>query len=681
MKRIISVLLTLSFISIAQAQDGVQFDMAPAGINNSCKAVVFKGTQRYQNIAFLMPRLRLAKTKRGIDALEFLKLSGNRYLLQMGFFFPRFTMQSEIISYRDYDGRACSYKEIKRELNQTITDPRKKIHHIVPLQIQNIGVEIDGVDKEHFIAGKSTSILKYEGEIKKVEIPLPGREAFDDLLVRLKSDLGLNINVNFKFLARKVDGYCDFSIQTQNISNEIKTSLGAKFNVPLAKLKLPATDLQTELTAAIKKARLSMNGSSYCERSDDETFSQAAMGLLNKINSVLQKDLEDYRPILGGGDGGSIFDNWKDEPLPDESFNNSFLSSSPNQMQRSGLGEKSGKGVSVSLFLSTLNKKKNYSFKMMNMGKAEVRTYTTSLLITRDEDDTSRRKIPLYSGEKTTSTRLSLGEGEEIKIYPLREILEKTEYQKKTIFYDKDALKVSSGSIPFPKAKRIKISEITTEETNEGSIAYYSEKKVMPPSPLPAMSYRVKRTRYRWGEQSYFLKAHQPKPQEKPYQNANLESLKKSFNIGFVFNKKSPSRIYSLSQLLNGDLAEVKLDYDEYDNVFSLTASSDMGDVRVKNLKRTLTKPFPYKIYFQDSIERISVNGIFSTGWSKPLRKIVKIKPEKRLPLEVSRIELKVEKVGASSLFGNTDQQFNLPVNLYDESAQGKDENSLFEAK
>lgn len=691
------------------AQEGVQFEAVPISINSSCDPVIFRGTQRYAGTAFLMPRLHLARTSRGTDALEFVKLS-NKYIMQLGLYFPRFAIRNEYIHYEDYTQSECNYNQIKQAINQGITTEANKVKHIVTLQIKNIGVEVNGVDGEYKVASEKTSILQYQGQTKKIEIPFTSKDQMDDTLARLRSDIGLNVNVNFEFLARKSNGYCKLKINTDKIADQVGAMINAQFSgESLSKIKLAPNQVHAALGAAVKKVGISMDGSSYCEEGSNTQFQQASYQLLMAMTKKMGEDLSEYRPTslydsfgTGGGNDWGSDDDW-DTPSDglgglsgttpsgglldptDDQYDVGYGNYGNNRNNGDGFPplpkpiKFKGDGIGAQAMIQHLKQQKSFTFEMMNMGQNEVQTFTASLLIKRDEDEAGRSRLTLSSENGSIDTRIDIKAGDEIRIYPLREVTRNISYKELVTYYDKNALENVDEFKHFPILSRELVSSIKEEQTTGGTIAYI-EKTHTTWDVLPLVfaqpSFTVHYTKYNWGEINY--QAVKEKPIEKSYDASHMSSydLAKLFEIGFIFNKKSPSVTYSLNTLQKtsgtSSLTFANLSYDETDNAYILKADQNLGTLRLKNLKKTKTRQLALKRHFQD----VKMATLLTSYGKKVTRTFSKNDPVQTVPTQINEQVFKIEKVG--SLGGGSN--FEIPINLYNESS-GSDAPIILDGK
>lgn len=717
MKSLLYALTASSLMFQAIAQEGVQFEAVPISINSACKPVIFKGTKRSRGTAFLMPRLRLAKTSKGTDGIEFLKFRSGKMQFQLGLYFPKFSIRNEKINYENYQESSCNYQQLKQAINNSISDENDKIKRIVTLQVKNIGVEVSTVNGEFKAASEKTNILNYLGQVKKFEIPLASQDEWNDVQDVLESDLGLNMNVNFEFLARESNGYCRVKIDMNKVADQVRSTINSQHDIKNA--KLPIGQLSAAVGDALKNMDLNIDGSVYCEDSTNTQFTSSFYKQLATVLTNIGQSLAGYRPpsYLGYGSGG-YDDDWSgdDQLLPgDEDLLSSGNNGGSNLgSDLSGIGSSSmiddpatgygsttsagadpsrlpqnlppakfnGPGIAVQGFLQRLRDHKVYKFDAENNGKNEVRTFTTSILIRKDID--GRPRLTLTSGADSVSTKMKMKAGDQLKLYPLRQVSHPFNYKKDVTYYSKETLE-SVRNI-FPKLDKLDPNLVTNKNdiadlqlVDEESLKIY----------MPTMgTVSVKMIgEYIYGEENYIPES--LNEIKKPFngvlmsskQGSDLASaLESEFNVGFIFNKSKPGKVYSISQLMK--LSEASADpfisvtYDSEDDVIILEAKKDLGVLRVKNLNKMKVKSFAPKRYFEDSRKKAyKYAGILPVGYMKKykgpyLRTYYGDKTVQQMPTEINDIVFKLEKVGE---YGNedTDGSHDFPVILHHESSDG----------
>ena len=695
------------------AQDGVQFEAAPISVDSPCKPVIFKGTKRSAGTAFLMPRLRLAKTSRGTDAIEFLKLRSGKRLLQIGLYFPQFSINGETITYENYQRKTCNYQQIKQAINQKLPQGERKIEKIVTLQVQNISVEVSTVDGEFSAASKDTKILNYLGQVKKFEIPLADQNSWNDVMDVLESEQGLRLNVNFDFLARESNGYCKVKLDLNKVADQIKTTVNAQYQAGGKIAKLGG--LRGAVGDAIKNVDLSMIGTVYCEESSNTQFTASFYKQLATILTNMGQNFAGYQPpsYLGYGGysgydpgypgGGGTVDPWPgdDNLIPDaqgSTTGSDILSGTGGSSSyiddpttgytnpRTGTGDGlptnqppakfKGQGAALQAFLQRLREQKVYEFETENNGKNEVRRFTTSVPIRKDLD--GRPRLTLTSGAESQNTRVTMNEGDVMKIYPLRKVIHNFEYRKEPTYYSKETLDSVKNIFPM---LQLADPEDITEKNNIGYFVL-RDKKSTKRLVYTGWGFIPVSTKmfgqYVFGEENYMVEA--LKEVKVPFKaekvaGANGVQLKKAltdeFNIGFIFNKKNPGKTYSIYKLIqmnNQESAFVDVEYNQEDDVFVMTAKKDLGVLKLKNLTQTDIKSFAPKKYFQGKRSRApqiiprDFKGNFRTEYVGNPRK-------EDMPVKITDLILKIEKVGYHNVQSEADESQEVPVNLYHESS------------
>lgn len=646
----------MSVFTLASAQEGVQFEAVQISVNSPCNPVIFKGTKRsnYANTAFLMPRLQLAKTSRGTDAIEFLNLSSGKKILQMGLYFPKFSISNRTIRYENYSSAECNYQQILNAINHRVSS-EDKINRIVTLQIKNILVEVDGVESVAKVASDKTSILNYEGQIKKVEIPITQDEG-KDIVTRLTSNIGFNVNVHFEFLARSSNGHFEINISMKKLADEFKNQMNAQYQgIPLDKVKLSPMDLNLAVGSALASGKADMSGHVYSEDSTNEKFEEMAQKIVAQVTSnMVSGTLSD----TGSGGEECASDDWEclqRQRLQTEGGQGPTLPEIPEGR------EFDGNGINAQVFYSRLKIQKNISLVMSNNSANSTETYTASMLIKKDDIENQRSQISLSSNGDVKNSRIKLDKGDEIVIYPHAEETSQINYEKQTTYYSVENLNDPSGFKHFPRLDKLTISKLEKNSTTGGDIASFEEKNTkwtrIPNTltPMPIVTYRT----YSWGEINYLPTS--KKPVIKSY-NEILDDESKvleNFKIGFVFNKKSPSKVYSLKQLMSnsGSFLDIEYDYNRY--AFVIKANEDLGYIKLKNLSKTVMKSMKSKQHFQDTKTRVIFQ---SEKKAKTTRSFSEYDESEDLPVTINKQILKLEKVHPFENLNSTSTEFSVKV-------------------
>ena len=664
--RILVLICSLLVFNLMLAQEGVQFEAVQISVNSPCNPVIFKGTKRseYSKTAFLMPRLQLAKTSRGTDAIEFLNLSSGKKILQMGLYFPKFSIRNQTINYENYSAAECNYQQILNAINHRVNS-ENKVNRIVTLQIKNIKVEVDGVAEASKVASESTSILNYEGQIKKVEIPITADEQ-KDIVTRLTSNIGFNVNVNFEFLARKSNGHAEINISMSRLADEFKSGVAAKYSGPLEKIKLTQAEIQTTLGTAIASGRANMSGNVYTEESNNAQFLETARKvteqILSQMNSSLggQSGSQQNGTVLGTNNCDSQYVYGSDEYYDCVRNSSGGDSELPSPPKTSVDGEN---GINAKVFYSMLKQQKDINIIMSNNSENTTQTYTASMLIKKDDIENQRSLLSLASGSDVKNSRIKMEKGDEIIIYPHSEETQDIQYKKQTTYYSVENLNDPSSFKHFQKLDKLNLGRLDRQMTTGGDIGTFEEKKTnwvkVPNSllPIPMVTY----TKYSWGEENFIPVG--SKPVSKSY-SAILDDENKvveKFNIGFIFNGKSPSKVYSLKKLMNitGSFIDIEYDYNRY--AFVIKANEDLGYVKIKNLNKTLEKELALKKHFQDVKTRVMFQ---KEEKAKTVRVYSQYDKKTLVPAQINKQVLQLEKIHP---FGQLDDgSFEIPVSVED---------------
>ena len=657
------------------ANNGVQFEAVQISVNSPCNPVIFKGTNRsdYAHTAFLMPRLKLAKSSRGNDAIEFLKMSSGEHLLQLGLHFPKFSIRNKQIHHSGFSKKECDYHQILNAINYQV-DPQDRVTKIVTLQMKNIGVQINGIDEVYWAANRDkdqvdTSILNYEGQIKNIEIPLTYGQV-EDTITRLTYGLGLNIKVYFEFLARRSNGYHEINISVSSVASEVQSLLQAQANIPLKEMLLDSVQIEGALSTAVANSAYKSSSRYYSEDGSNEKFQEIGRDLYKQVmRSIIGKGYkpsnEDSGDATTNNDHETDWEYYERLRNAQQHQDEEVVDDGQEPIDNLPIKSQSGKKISAQLVINTLKEQRDYKVQMENNSSLQVETYATSILVKKDVDEKNREKLDLISGQNSLFSGFTLQKDDELTIFPQRKESQELEYQEVKTYYDLNNIADKSNSSPFPIKDLISTGKLKQETILETPIARFEKsmtyfvKSPVSLAPIPV----IQKLQYKWGEIQRYEKKQVAQVKNFDDPDMGVDELMKHFKVGVIFNKKSPNRVYPLEKLLQNEVSFVSSHYDHETGGFTLKANEDLGAIRLKNLESVQTQSMIMKQYFQE----FKIKHIFESFSRKKATISYKGGVSKFMPMSEKKIVIKLDKyTSPASIEGEVITD--IPVKIFNES-------------
>jgi len=285
--------LLLLFLAIglnSSAQNGALFETLPINTNNRCHSTVLKGRGDYKDVAFVMPQAVLAKDDTGRAISQFVSMNSESSEFRFRLNFPRRYEQSA----QERSFNPCDHDNLLEELKSI---PGNTVERVSSLIIENIRVSINDLGKETevLLADPNTTIFNYSGEAKNVSLRIDGRDKMERFKKLLKTQTGVEVDVDFLMQVRSEDGQIKCSLDSNEILTQIKPSV--TLSPKLGKKVILPVSLKSAITNAVRNSQTSC----YIEASNSDSFDRIVNNALNQItNAALSRPRIREFPRSGG---------------------------------------------------------------------------------------------------------------------------------------------------------------------------------------------------------------------------------------------------------------------------------------------------------------------------------------------------------------------------------------------
>jgi hypothetical protein len=162
---------------------GVELSEIPVSVSSSCDSVILKGTRKYNNTAFLMPKAKVAKDENGEYLIEVVKQADATYNLRMTITFAnviRDPLSKDSLATKIV---GCDYEELKFKVNNYLSKSNSKVDILATLPVSNIAVtfKLNGKVYRDRLGEENTNSLNYLKQANIVEFKL-NRSDIDEFI-------------------------------------------------------------------------------------------------------------------------------------------------------------------------------------------------------------------------------------------------------------------------------------------------------------------------------------------------------------------------------------------------------------------------------------------------------------------------------------------------------------------
>ncbi len=374
---------------------GIEFVTVPVP-GADCDSIVLKGTRRFQGRAYVLPQAYVGVDAAGKPLFEVLGNADGSYSVRLGIFFPGGRGDESRADNNRRIRKDCSYDRIREVVNAGIP-AEERIGDPSPLLVNYIRAKLPGTENAAMIGHEGTDILSYVGQDSIVEFKLTGEPALRDFVTRLRSNIGVQLDLDFIFAAQTAD---TFEATVDFRANADKLDAAFAAGVPLDGLMVDA-----EFRARIARAMQTMSLELYTESSND-AFRQFADRIVERM--VLDNPALQIRPPA----------------VPDGLPNGA---QAPNGQAADTLIR-----VNVTAALEALKAQGTYTIKLMNIGEAAARTYSAHTILRASFTEPGVSELALYSDDEGAVFTEDVRPGTNLYLVPSGRATEDIEYHYRT---------------------------------------------------------------------------------------------------------------------------------------------------------------------------------------------------------------------------------------------------------
>ncbi len=574
-----------------QGASGIEFaTVAVPGQN--CNSIVLKGTRRFQGRAYVLPQAYVGVDANTKPLFQLVRNADNTYSVRLGIFFPGGTGDRE--QRADNNRRIkpdCTYDRIREVVNQNANEA-ERISDPTPLVVNHIKAKLAGADGVAMIGHEGTDILSYVGQDAIVEFKISTEAQLRDFLTRLRGSVGVQLDVDFVFMAQTSDTFeatVDFRANADKLDGAFAGS-----NIPAGGAMVDA-----EFKARLARAIQTMDLDIYVESSND-AFTQFAERIIDKL-LLSNPDLQIRPPALPPG-----IPEQNNEPPP---------AADPTAVLPK---------FKVAAALEALKAQATYTIKLTNIGEAAKRVYTTHTVIRSNFTEPGVSELALYSDDQGSVFTGDIAAGTSLFLVPSGRATEDLEYHyRQTSFTTKEDL--------FNPAHNMG-ARFNLLSRYPGSVSY--------PGDGPAYMYDgwainvFNWSHYTWGFETLVTDVH-----NRQFTRLEPGSISSMSNVGISFSRVG--RLYTFSQLAEEtDLWEAQIEPDK--NRVYLKAKSELGRLKLENKEAFAKVTSPASNANDKLYERRYYQDYWSTFGSHKSRSTSAVGQPLSLPKQRSAYYVKV---------------------------------------
>ena len=196
--------------------EAVELELVPSDIKTNCNRSFFKSSMGNSKSLYVTPHVIAGRTpisgnKREIHIRT--TPTPGKYVMNVGVFFPR-DAEDATNAYELLDAQAnfCNFESVLYWINRG-KEESEKFDRIEHLPLTSIEVSISGLELQAHIIGRVASgeenaevdILEYNDRSYTAQFIIDDND-LDYINERLNRDSGLQLNVKYRFQARRKDG-------------------------------------------------------------------------------------------------------------------------------------------------------------------------------------------------------------------------------------------------------------------------------------------------------------------------------------------------------------------------------------------------------------------------------------------------------------------------------------------
>lgn len=647
--KLIFFLFILSTFTVT-AQSNTKFEAIPVDFSDECQSTLLRATEGSlaSDTAYLLPKAVLGVNNLGEQKFQIIKKSNGDYELFFSIYFPSSNKDIDL-----NDGtkilRLCYPKDGDSFLAQ------HKIKHLSHMAINNIDVAIDGLGS-YSLASKETTIIDILGLYRNVRFKIGDENNLNDFLDELRSKSGVEVKVNFKFLARRSDGKINCDINAKVLAQKLE----AAAKVPIKSVNVAAKTTYTNILKEIA-SKCSM------EASSDPSFNKLAFDMAKDATTWWEKTVSDYNgnkpdacAIAPNSDdcrcsrlphlcapenlpGGNTppspiyteeqqktldrcFENRFNEPVRncfckvwpshtncvENSINNSLIGENDSSSDSMPLPPKTEKEKSLALIDLTIMAEYfksqgsiNYNFERLAPATSE--TFNTPIIIKALDDFGSLNSITLAAeavkSNKSLIKNLNFTIGNTLTIYPISK--KTTDFifnSEPAEYYNQN--QVQSQRKFFSNLGSIDASKLKEKNGVATFVPYYYWKENLTRLALPTFLQLFKDIalydEIKWGviNQKAEIK------NNNFAQEITLSSMEDVYalQLGIAFSKKG-STIYKLNDPLLRNF--ITIDYLEENHAFIITAKENLGEIALHYIPSLSKKTIYPEKHFEEHTKKV----------------------------------------------------------------------------
>jgi hypothetical protein len=564
---------------------GVEFVTVPVP-GEDCDSIVLKGTRSFRGRAYVLPQAYV-----GVDAatkplFEILPNDDGSFSVRLGIFFPGGSADDQMRADNNRRIRKdCTFSQIRKVVNENLPED-EHIGEPSPLLVNHIKANLPGADAPALIGHEGTDILSYVGQDAIVEFRYKDEAALKAFVARLRSNVGVQLDLDFVFSAQTADNV-EATVDFRSNSDKLDAALGA--GVPADGLMVEA-DFRARIASVVQQMDIDI-----VVDSSNDSFRQLADRVVEKM--ILDNPALQIRPPA------------TPEGLPNATPTPEGQPSAVPTVK-----------IKVSAALEALKAQGTYKVKLTSIGAAVARTYTAHTVIRSNFTEAGVNEMALYSDGQGSTYTEDITAGTSIILVPSGRATEDIEYHyRATGFRTKEDLfsPYHSMAARFDLLNRY-----------PGSVRY------RPDADAYMYAGYFNLTYYTWGFETLtkdFV--------NRQFTRLEPRAIEKLDPVGISFSRAG--RLYSFGQLAQEkDLWDATIEGDE--NRITLTAKSDLGRLKLENRESFPTVDHPTsnpaaqlfeRRYFQDYWDA------FSTFQS---RQVSNVGNPMRLPAQRSAYYVKV---------------------------------------
>lgn len=572
---------------------GIEFVTVPVP-GQDCDSIVLKGTRRFQGRAYVLPQAYVGVDALGKPLFQVVPNADGSYAVRLGMFFPGGRGDEQRADNNRRIRKDCGYDRIREVVNANAPEA-ERIGDPSPLLVNHIKATMAGFEGEAMIGHTGTDILSYVGQDAVVEFKLTNEATLRDFIVRLRSNIGVQLNLDFVFSAQTSDKL-EATVDLRSASDALDAALGA--DLPLDGL-LIAADFKARLARVIQ----TMNIDIFVDSSND-AFTQAANRIVEKM--ILDNPaLTITPPALPPGlpaENGAAPAGAADAPAP----------AAP------------AIKIDVRAALQALRARGTYSVKIESTAQAAQRTYSSHTVIRANFTEPGVTELSLYSDDTGSIFTDDIVKGMAIYLVPSSRVTEDIEYSyRTTTFRAKDELFAAAHNMGsrFPRLAQY-----------AGSVNYPGDEDAFMYDGYTVNLFNW--SFYTWGFQTLTSDFH-----NRQFHRLDPNEITRMNNVGINFSRVG--RPYTFAQLADEhDLWEATLEGDK--NRVRLVAKSNLGRLKLENRDVMATVDH----VAGDARTKLYERRYFEDNWSSfgnfKSRRVVNVGAARQMPAQRSAVYVKV---------------------------------------